>query len=216
MAYLLLLVGALACDLPSLPPLIDYFSSKSYEHLEGSGKFLLDQETSWYIEIVEISWFRLTLEPKFATIELSLSENLSTIAESSSGDQGYASLAKKLPPGRYELHISSNEIASSSPNLQSCQVAHCYLNIGLHPYANLQELRIPNLPNGYPDLSGINEIIGYNSPYSSTFSSYTVLTSTLLDPVLISYPIIIPEIRKDLRGNGATGLWDLTFSLRNY
>lgn len=202
-----------ACDMPSLPLSHSYFFAAG--HSEASGKFLLENETVWELLITEVSWFRLTLDPKFAAVSVSLNQNETPLATSACPNLGTATIAKKVFPGTYQLQITSiPDLSLPDSNIYACASPFVYLNTAVHLYAKLFELRISDLTNEFPDLTEANKAISENLAFSSTFASNSIGIARLLDPIIKSYPITIPQPDKN-PGKGYTGLWDLTFSIRN-
>ena len=218
MAYWILISCALACELPHLPPSIDYFSPNylANGHLEASGRFIASS-IFWPIEISKPSWIRLIAEPKNHALEILLTHDSTEIFASKSPDLGAASFAGKLEPGTYRLELIIDSTNSESEgNTIDCELPNLYLSIGITPYINMQQYKSKKYPSAFPDISEVNESLKDSVPYSSTYDSSSLSPNQISGPILISYPIKVPKIALELLNFGFTGLWELTFALRNY
>ena len=81
-----------------------------------------------------------------------------------------------------------------------------YLNIGLHPYKKLKQLKLEKIQNGFPDLSDLkSSILSYTS-YSKTFETFSVSAASLSEKLLKSYTIDIPFSDSKNNNKGQTSL----------
>ena len=212
------LVIAMACELPHLPLLLEFFSPRfNTEHrLEASGKFI-STNMVWDLEISIESLIRLTAEPKRHTIELLLTKESSKILYSESQDNGIASISSKINPGSYKISISIKEINSEyNKNIKDCGLPSMYLNIGIIPYNQLKSYTSKQHPDVFPDLSEITQSLDYDFFLTKTYENLTIPANKLSSDVLFFLPLKVDEITDEMRTSGLPGLWEITFALRNF
>jgi hypothetical protein len=218
MMYLVLISLTAACKLPHLPPLIDYFSP-SYSSkglLEGSGRFL-SSDVTWKLEVKRLSWIRIVSEPKGHIVEVEIRTYSNTYLYAKAPHLGVAHLAGKLEPGAYEVKIKVKEMSvSDDNNIIDCSLPNMHLNIGLNVYEDLLKFPYQNSSELFPDISEIEYAINDIYSYSNTFESCSISSDKIFDGFLKSYSIVIPKTKTELSPLGFAGLWELTFSLRNY
>jgi hypothetical protein len=212
------ILSALGCEIPKLPPEIDYFGPdyKDLGHLEGSGRFLLDPDISWNINVAQTSWFRVLCEPKLASLEMHLSQFNQDLQAAQCNSLESAMIALILNPGNYKLNIASTRLAEYDNSSSDCSYPNMYFNIGLHPYHKLNEFVSENVTEEELDLTGMQNAISDNLPYTYTSGTFKITPRVLKDPPIATYKINVPAAKPDLIESGYTGLWKLSFSIRKY
>lgn len=216
MVFWVFISCALACDLPHLPPFIDYFSPSflSQGHLEASGRFI-SSNVIWDFEVTSPSWIRIVGEPKRHSLDISLLENSIQKMTAVSPTLGIASFAGKISPGSYQLQITIEESDSDDSNIIDCELPNIYLVIGISPYSQISQYKSKKYSNEFPDISVVNQGFLDVVPFETTFEDSSIASSKVTDGILISYPIKVPKIENELLNFGFTGLWEMTFTLRN-
>ena len=194
----------MACELPQLPPSIDYFSPNylAKGHLEASGRFI-SSNLIWSLEVSKQFCIRLIAEPKNHALEVLLTKDSADIFTRKSPNLGAASFAGKLEPGSYQLELIMDETATESgSNYIDCELPNLYLSIGITPYSNIQQYRSKKYSNIFPDMSEVDENLKETVPYSSTYENSSLDPSQITEPVLVSYIITVPKLAP-----GTAGFW---------
>lgn len=216
MVIWVLISCAFACDLPQLPPVLDFFTPAftSEGYLSGSGRFASSSQI-YTLQISQDSWFRVSAEPKRHAVELIVTQSSSQKYYSSAKALGRAAISGKLLAGTYELSVLIEESSQATANIFDCKFPNMYFNIAVTPYILLPSYKSKNFAQTFPDLKELDDAITMMYPFSTTFDSTSIPVKDLKKDFLMKYQFTVPEVSEEMKLFGFTGLWELTFALRN-
>jgi hypothetical protein len=212
----LLVLRALSCELLSLPIDIDYFSPAFLKtgKLEGTGRFLVSSGVVWNIEITQDSWIRVTAEPELFLLHLILTST-SILDMQTAKPGGLATISKRLSPGKYLLKFDVDSIQESNDKNSLCSVPNVWVNLGI---SGLDA--IPNIQpvdefysSEFPNLEYIDKVLLFSS-FASFYHKNYISTSESSN-LQKTYDFNLPKTTDTLSQLGITGMWKLTFTLRN-
>ena len=128
-----------------------------------------------------------------------------------------ASLTGKIEPGEYEIKFSITEIKSDyNANRNDCELPNMYLNIGIVPYKNINKYASKQYPTVFPDLSEINQSLTYDFFLTKTYENSTIPTDKIFSDILFTTAFKFEELSDEMLNFGFSGLWELTFAIRNF
>jgi hypothetical protein len=217
MLILLAISSVLACDLLNLPPDLMYFSPAfdDTHKLEGSGRFLAPLGTiDWEIAIPEESWLRVSIETKHFSFLLTLKSS-SLILSSEGSPQSSAMISHSLSPSIYYLKFTPDIFEQKNYENTGCRLPSLYFNIALYPLSHIKSIsEIPSTySQGFPELEILDNILEFSGFLAVYPDEYINLTP---NTILHTYSFILPKTTENHEVVGITGLWRITFTLRNF
>jgi hypothetical protein len=198
---------------------LDYFSQSfsSTGHLEAFGNFL-SSDKEYRLDIKEDSWFRMTCEPLNHAAEVSIWMENTEIQKAKAQAGGTARLGVKLASGIYSIKLAvqgSGEMQGS--NTAACEEPNWFLNLAVASFGYLDGI-FRDFENGdleFPDLSEAFSTFNTTASFFKTFPSVRVPVAALSKNLIKKYSLSVPKIGDLFKDFGYTGLWQVTFALRN-
>lgn len=216
MLVFLQILSVLSCDLIDLPTSLEYFSP-SYEQthkIEASGQFYSPHSPiKWEFDVFEDSWFRITLEPKYFSLHITLSltpqQATKTIQSSSFGQ-----ISTKLPAGSYSFQMDPDAFEEIDDENLGCSKANIYLNLALIPINSIYKTNTDNIfLFGFPDMPNLTDTLKYSGYFID--NDQIGLKTEDLSGLLHVYNFTLDIPSNEQKQSGITGTWKVNFALSN-
>jgi hypothetical protein len=215
MLLFLQILTSLSCDLLDLPADMTFFSP-TYDRslkIETSGQFYAPKfPIEWTFEVLEVSWFRVTIEPKYFSLHATFSSDSETESKTILSSK-YGQFSLKLKAGSYSIQLDPDAFEEVSSDNVGCTEAYLYLNLALNSLKQIPKNSIKEA-TGFSHLSDLSNDINYNS-LSVASPSMSLKTSEVKD-FLHSYNFTISVPTSEEKAFGATGLSKINFVLSKF